>query len=190
VKPAAQVDWLAGDMRFDNEAFFASVPRTRLGPAPDARGPLLNPTAPFGLGLVACSATKASTPAPAAQLYRGHTFSLAIELAKRLCRRVRILSGFHGVLRLDATISPYERPMTGLGKAERQAWASRVASSLAPWAHDSVLCLAPASYWQLLPNTDSWTKPLVGLGLGAQKAALKAFLADASSLLPSSGRPR
>ncbi|MDX2012004.1 MAG: hypothetical protein SFW67_17560, partial [Myxococcaceae bacterium] len=151
-------------------------------------GPLLNPNAPFGLGLLACSATKAAVAAPAAQLYQGHTFKLALELAQRLCQRIRILSGFHGVLRLDTTISPYERPLTGLAKAERLAWAARVASSLAPWAHDSVLCLAPASYWHLLPDTASWVKPLMGLGLGAQKAALKAFLADASTLVPSSGR--
>ena len=188
MKRARQVDWLAGDMRFDNEAFFASVPPRVYGPARDPRGPVLTPGAPFGLGLIACSATKAAHRAPAAALYQGHTFKLALALATRLCQRVRILSGFHDVLALDTEVVPYERSVTDMARAEREAWANRVGRALQPWAHESVLCLAPRSYWQHLSGAASWVRPLAGLGIGQQKAALKRLLVDAASLALSSGQ--
>lgn len=183
-----QVDWLAGDMRFDNAAFFASLPPRTYGPVRDPRGPLLTSGAPFGLGLIACSATKAAHLSPASELYQGHTFKLALALATRLCQRVRILSGFHGVLALDTKVMPYERALTDMPREAKLAWASRVGRALEPWAQESVLCLAPRSYWQHVRGSASWIRPLAGLGIGQQKAALKRLLEDASSLVASSGR--
>lgn len=80
------------------------------------------------IGLVSCSARKLGHAAPARELYCSPLFRLALAHAERTCSAVYALSALHGLVELDALIAPYNRRLGG--KAEREAWASRVASSL------------------------------------------------------------
>ncbi len=166
-----QLDWLQGDPRFDWEALDASVGRLVPPPVPPLEPPL-RPDAPFELGLVACSASKTPSPAPAEHLYTGHLFRLSLGLARRLCQRVRILSAFHHVVRLDQVLSPYDRSMSGWDRQQRARWANLVSMDLERWRGQRVLCLAPQVYWQGLRTWPGWEFPLKGKGIGLQKAWL------------------
>lgn len=63
--------------------------------------------------LMACSATKASAPAPALDLYQGVMYQTFRARVKPLARpKVVILSALHGFVQADAILSPYEQRMT------------------------------------------------------------------------------
>lgn len=171
-----QVDWLTGDTRFDWRAL--NNVKLPAPPASEELEPPLNPGAPYALGVIACSATKLSTAAPAAQLYTGALFRLALAVAKQRCQRVRILSAKHGVLRLDAVMEPYDLALASYEKHQVGWWASLVERALDGWRGQRVLCLAPASYWRPVFGAGAWERPLVGLGIGQQKAALKTMLVE------------
>jgi hypothetical protein len=64
------------------------------------------------LVLMACSATKAATPAPAFDLYRGVMYSTFRANAPATRPAVIILSAKHGFLAADQTIEPYEQRMS------------------------------------------------------------------------------
>jgi hypothetical protein len=62
--------------------------------------------------LMACSATKGATPAPAFDLYRGVMYSTFRTNAPATRPAVIILSAKHGFLAADQTIEPYEQRMS------------------------------------------------------------------------------
>jgi len=169
-----QVDWLTGDARFD----WLALNSVKLPPLPASEElePPLNPGA-YALGVIACSATKLTTAAPAERLYTGALFRLALSVAKQRCQRVRILSAKHGVLRLDTVVEPYDVGLASYEKHQVGWWAGLVQRALDGWRGQRVLCLASAPYWRPVFGAGAWERPLVGLGIGQQKAVLKAMLA-------------
>lgn len=167
-----QVDWLAGNKRFDWRALNDGVHLLEM-PQPTPLETPLSESAPYALGLIACSAAKLAHAAPAERLYQGQLFRLALQVVTKLCQRVRILSAKHGVVRLDAVLEPYDMALPAQERSWRERWGSSVAKALSPWTAKRVLCLAPASYWREVPGCGRWDRPLRGLGIGQQKAALK-----------------
>lgn len=148
---------------------------------------------PYDLGIIACSASKTKLRKgqviEARDLYTGDLFVRSLAAAERLCRRVVILSAFHGVVELQQKLGEYDRPLP-TAKREAQAWGSRVGSRLAddvrklfdarplvPGKNNNpkVLNLAPYSYARWIRWQDLLAEvahPLKGLGIGQQKKAL------------------
>jgi hypothetical protein len=172
-----QLDWLAGDARFDWKALNSFAPRT-FERATEALEDPINPDAPYELGLIACSASKLSSPAPAADLYTGALFRLSLAVARRICQRIRILSAKHEVVRLNTVLEPYDVSLASLQKHQRAIWGAAVDRALERWTGRSILCLAPAGYWRPVSGAEKWHRPLMGLGIGEQKARLAKMLAD------------
>lgn len=175
-----QVDWLAGDPRFDWVALNASVHKLPR-PARPPLEPVLRADAPYALGVIACSAAKLPTAALAQALYTGALFRLSLAVAMQLCQRIRILSAKHGALRLDAHVEPYDVSLASAEKHVIQRWSNLVCIDLEPWRGQRVLCLAPASYWRHVRGARDWERPLEGKGIGQQKAHLAALLATHTS---------
>jgi len=98
------------------------------------------------VGLISCSSAKLAHPAPARELYCSPLFRLSLSHAEGACSVVYVLSALHGLVELDTVIAPYNRRIGG--KAEREAWARRIASSLiAKHGRDiAYLVLAGADY--------------------------------------------
>lgn len=64
------------------------------------------------LVIMACSATKAATPAPALDLYRGVMYSTFRANAPATRPAVIILSAKHGFITAEQVVDPYEQRMT------------------------------------------------------------------------------
>jgi hypothetical protein len=64
------------------------------------------------LVIMACSATKAATPAPAIELYQGVMYSTFRANVTATRPAVLILSAKHGFLAADQVVEPYEQRMT------------------------------------------------------------------------------
>ncbi len=129
---------------------------------------------PYQLGIIACSKSKLQTSEGGAvrarYLYTGQLFKASIAVTDLLCDRTLILSAKHGVVDPDRLIQTYDQKLpTGPGLTQ---WALFVDGLLPETQGKKVLCLAPEPYWRPLPSS-SWERPLKGLGIGEQKAALK-----------------
>lgn len=125
------------------------------------------------LVVIACGAAKLDRPAPAADMYLGQQFRLALQTALALADRtdVRILSARYGLLRLNRMIRPYDLTLGQPG-----AIAADQLLRQAVEAGDigrPVLALCPARYAQLLQAVFSEVEtPLTGLGIGRQRQVL------------------
>jgi hypothetical protein len=137
--------------------------------------------------LIACSGTKLDEAAPARDLYQGDLFrkSLLWSQTRERFDSTFVLSAKHGLLALDKVIEPYNLTLNNMAAADRRAWACGVASDLV--AHLAsvqadrirVVALAGRLYVEglieLLRGTRNVEveRPLMGLGIGQQKAWLK-----------------
>jgi hypothetical protein len=79
------------------------------------------------IGLVSCSDTKLSTPAPARELYTSTLFKKSLAYAESRCSTTYVLSAKHGLVALDKVLAPYDHK---LERAAAPAWANRVAGDL------------------------------------------------------------
>jgi len=63
------------------------------------------------LVIIPCSKGKLDHPAPAAELYTGPMFTMALRAARVLVpdEQIRVLSGKHGFVRLDKGLRPYDQ---------------------------------------------------------------------------------
>lgn len=127
------------------------------------------------LGIIACSKSKmrlaGNEVVPARHLYTGRLFRQSLLVAERFCDRTIILSALHGVVSPDELLAAYDKKLPTT-KEDLGRWAIAVDAYLPELKGLKVLCLAPKPYWAPLPN-QGWAKPLEGLGIGEQKAALK-----------------
>lgn len=138
------------------------------------------------VALVACSASKVVVPpgqlVPAADLYMASDlFRKARAYAERVAPRWAILSARYGLVDPGQLVATYEDSLTKMPARQRDAWARHVAGELArafgPSAHYVLLAgeLYRAPFVRgLVPGT--WEAPMVGLGIGQQKAWLAAQL--------------
>lgn len=125
------------------------------------------------LYLIACSGSKLETHAKARDLYTGQAFRFAMEAADRANADVLILSALHGVVDPDAWLTPYNCTLSDMTTADRAEWAQRTAAELEPHRHRQIIVLAGKHYAAAVENFPNVTRPLEGLGIGEQLAALK-----------------
>lgn len=137
--------------------------------------------------LVSCTKIKAATPCAAKDLYRSDWFLKARAYVEAQDADWFILSAEHGLLHPDTVIAPYEKTLLTMSRLEREAWSTKVyqkliAHRLLPTLRSKIVFLAGQSYrefierWMTLDGrqTRGIEAPLRGLGLGEQKAWLKA----------------
>jgi len=122
------------------------------------------------LVLVGCGKAKRPTPCAAKDLYIGNLFAAQLTLAKHYSADVFILSAKYGLLRLHDIVAPYELKLTDLPRAERAAWAERVAREVDAMIEDTttVTILASEAYAAIGPllRTPYVETPLKGLSMG------------------------
>ena len=130
--------------------------------------------------LVACGAAKLPHAACAADLYTGDLFRKSRAWAERYGHCWLILSAKHGLLPPGAWIEPYDETLTTKSPAELAEWGRRVSHQ---WVHDDsrpVVILAGRRYRQWCDGR-GYSVPMAGLGIGQQKAWLKARLTTATT---------
>lgn len=139
----------------------------------------LNEAQPITMVLVSCVSQKAATASKAKDLYISDWFLKARCYAERVGDRWMILSARHGLLSPEAVIEPYDETLYGKRKGERQAWASRVVSSISNQIppRSRIVILAGEIYREFIvsPLEDKFdvSIPMVGLGIGQQLSYLK-----------------
>jgi len=126
------------------------------------------------LYLIACSAAKLDHAAPAAQLYTGQAFRLAMAAAARVDADVLILSGLYGVISPDAIIEPYNCALSKLNKRGRLIWEITTRGELMQQHLDRhIVVLAGKHYAAALDGFPNVSYPLRGQGIGQQLQTLK-----------------
>jgi hypothetical protein len=127
------------------------------------------------LYLIACSAAKLGHAAPAAQLYTGQAFRLAMAAAERAGADVIILSALHGAVSPSRELQPYDRALCDMNTQQRKVWAGMVAQQLQQHKDREITVLAGKLYAAAVDYFPNVSRPLAGLGIGQQLAALKAL---------------
>jgi cytoplasmic iron level regulating protein YaaA (DUF328/UPF0246 family) len=125
------------------------------------------------LFLIACSAAKLPHAAPAAELYTGQAFKLAMAAAASVDAEVLILSALHGVVRPDQVIAPYNRALAAMNTQQRKVWAGMVAQQLEQHKDRTTVVLAGKHYAAAAERFTDCSRPLAGQGIGEQLATLK-----------------
>lgn len=125
------------------------------------------------LYLIACSAAKLDHAAPAAQLYTGQAFKLAMAAAARAGADVLILSAMHGAVDPADQLAPYDRALSKMTKRERTGWTMWVANQLMQHRGRTIVVLAGKHYAAALAGFPNVSLPLRGQGIGQQLATLK-----------------
>jgi len=125
------------------------------------------------LYLIACSGAKLDHIAPAAELYQGQAFKLAMQAAERAGADVIILSALHGAVSTTRQLQPYNRALTDMSTHQRRVWAAMVEQQLQQHKGRAVTVLAGKHYAAAVEGWPNVSRPLAGLGIGQQLAALK-----------------
>jgi hypothetical protein len=125
------------------------------------------------LYLIACSNAKLDHAAPAAELYQGQAFKLAMAAAERAGADVIILSALHGAVSTTRQLQPYNRALTDMSTQQRRVWAAMVEQQLQQHKGRAITVLAGKHYAAAVEGWPNVTRPLAGLGIGQQLAALK-----------------
>lgn len=127
--------------------------------------------------LIACSAAKLDREAPAAQLYTGQAFKLAMAAAERAGAEVLILSALHGVIEPLDWVKPYNRAMHDMSAHQRKIWAAMTADNLRRRClfDRAIVVLAGKHYAAALDTFPNVSRPLAGQGIGQQLHTLKSL---------------
>lgn len=125
------------------------------------------------LYLIACSAAKLDHAAPAAQLYTGQAFKLAMAAAARAGADVLILSAMHGAVEPTDILAPYDRALSKMTRRERLIWEITTAAKLMQHRDRTIVVLAGKHYAKALAGFPNVSLPLRGQGIGQQLATLK-----------------
>ena len=125
------------------------------------------------LYLIACSAAKLDRVAPAADLYQGQAFKLAMAAADQAAADVIILSALHGAVNPEANLAPYNRTLAEMTKHQRAVWAAMTEQQLQQHKGRPVVVLAGKHYAAAVDGWPNVSRPLAGLGIGQQLHTLK-----------------
>ena len=125
------------------------------------------------LYLIACSAAKLDRNAPAAQLYQGQAFKLAMAAAERAGADVIILSALHGAVSTTRQLQPYNRALTDMSAHQRRVWAAMTEQQLQQHKGRSITVLAGKNYAAAVESWPNVSRPLAGQGIGQQLHTLK-----------------
>jgi cytoplasmic iron level regulating protein YaaA (DUF328/UPF0246 family) len=125
------------------------------------------------LYLIACSAAKLDRTAPAADLYQGQAFKLAMRAAARAGADIVILSALHGALFPDLLIAPYNLTLSQMTAQQRRKWAANVRHGLSEYHGREIVVLAGKHYAAAVEGWPNVSRPLTGQGIGQQLHTLK-----------------
>lgn len=128
------------------------------------------------IGLVSCGKEKLTSAAPARDMYQGDLFKKARRYAEANYDKWFILSAKYGLLDPDQVIEPYDKTLNGMKKKERAAWTMDVVEQLAAVTDkekDLFFLHAGRNYRDIRFFLKNWSIPLMGLGIGQQKAWYK-----------------
>jgi len=125
------------------------------------------------LYLIACSAAKLDRTAPAADLYQGQAFKLAMRAADQAGADVVILSALHGAVNPAANLAPYNKTLAQMSKHQRAVWAAMTAQQLQQHKGRPVVVLAGKHYAAAVEGWPNVSRPLAGQGIGQQLHTLK-----------------
>jgi cytoplasmic iron level regulating protein YaaA (DUF328/UPF0246 family) len=125
--------------------------------------------------LVSCVSKKRQTPGRARDLYISDWFTKARDYVEATRSQWFILSAEYGLVLPDQVLAPYERTLNTMGKAERNAWATRVKAQMEthlPVA-DRIVVLAGQRYRESLMDylrqrAGTVEIPMEGLTIGRQ----------------------
>jgi hypothetical protein len=126
--------------------------------------------------LVACCGQKLPHAAAAGELYRSDLFLKSKAWAEKFGAYWLILSARYGLVSPECVIEPYDEALAGKSRAELEAWGVRVRAQLfggAPRLSRPLVVLAGARYRSCLEGVEH-SAPMAGMGIGQQKAWLKA----------------
>lgn len=135
--------------------------------------------------LVSCVAKKAAQRERAADLYQSDWFRKARAYVERTGCRWFILSAKHGLLDPGALIGPYDTALAMMNAHERRQWGERVAAQLdttlgRDYTGEIVFLAGKLYRAPLLDYAGTRARiPMIGLGIGQQKAWLAARIAEA-----------
>lgn len=136
--------------------------------------------------LVSCAAQKAAQRERAAALYQSDWFRKARAYVEATGCRWFILSAEHGLLHPGAQIDPYDTALAMMSAHERRQWGARVVDQLhrelgADYAGEIVFLAGSLYRAPLLDYAGPRARiPMIGLGIGQQKAWLAARVAKGS----------
>lgn len=148
--------------------------------APDAAA---YPLPHLPIVMVACCGQKLDRAAPAEDLYTSDLFRKSRAWAERFGVYWFILSAKHGVVAPGQVIKPYDETLNDMDPHELAMWGKRVSYQ---WGESDrwgkgrrpVVVLAGSRYRRWCDGR-GWHVPMAGLGIGHQKAWLKAQLSQA-----------
>jgi hypothetical protein len=138
--------------------------------------------------LMACSATKKTTPAPAIDLYQGVMYSTFRANTLATMPAVIILSAKHGFIEADRVIDPYEQRMTDARAGEMLAELQTFDAIAWPHGVRSIFLAGGKTYRRVmraaierrielgLLDRDVTIEETDGAGIGYQRAQLGAYL--------------
>jgi hypothetical protein len=147
------------------------------------------------LVIMACSATKGATPAPAFELYQGVMYSTFRANAPATRPAVIILSAKHGFISADEVIEPYEQRMTDARADEMLADLAAFDSIDWPWGTRTIMLVGGATYKRVMRaainrrmrlgsiDTHVTLRETAG-AIGYQRAQLGAYLRNGGQLNP------
>lgn len=138
-----------------------------------ARLVLANPNAP--IVLVACCGQKLDRVAPARDIYTSDLFKKARAWAETFGACWYVLSAKYGVLPPAREIEPYDETLADKAAHELAIWNAMVRTQFAG-VHRNIVVLAGARYRGWLQGVEH-RAPMAGMGIGQQKAWLKAQVA-------------
>lgn len=134
--------------------------------------------------LVACVSQKLDRRARAADLYRSDWFRKARTFVEEQDARWFILSAAHGLVKPSQRLDPYNVTLNSLTAAERRLWGEKTVRQLrraigARYA-GPIVFLAGRLYREplLAFASDRAAIPMLGMGIGQQKAWLAAQIAE------------
>lgn len=134
--------------------------------------------------LVACVSQKLDRRARAADLYRSDWFRKARTYVEETGDRWFILSAALGLVKPTQRLAPYDATLRGLTAAERRLWGEKTTRQLrraiGPCHDGPIVFLAGRLYREplLAFAGDRATIPMLGMGIGQQKAWLAAQIAE------------
>lgn len=132
---------------------------------------------PLLVGLVSCSKSKLTHPAPARELYSpSFVFDRSVRYVEKHCDEWLVLSAKHGLVDPDAVLEPYDETLSGAPKARRDEWAAEVREALqARYEGRKVkfILMAGRAYSGAVEGLDA-EEPLKGMGTGFRRQWLAA----------------
>lgn len=138
----------------------------------------LNPNAPTVL--VACCGFKLDHAAPAQDLYASDLFHKARAFAETFGLTWYILSARYGVVPPGRVIKPYDETLNDKSAHELAVWNAMVSKEWGGAERRGLVVLAGAKYRGWLEGV-AHDAPMARMGIGQQKAWLKAQVASAGS---------